>query len=239
MAKGERKMSLITNYEEIKKQLSPDITLVVVSKTQPADRIQQLYSAGHRDFGENRVHELLNKQRLLPEDIRWHFIGHLQRNKIKQILPYVHLIHSIDSLRLLAEVDKEAAKINRIIDCLLQFHIANEDTKYGFSPKEAGTLFSSSEINQMPYVRICGVMGMATFTTRKDVVTREFKLLAGIFTQLKQTFFVHDSAFSHCSMGMTSDFREAIREGSTMVRIGSAIFGERNDYQQEKIILTP
>jgi len=204
-----------------------NVTLVAVSKTHPPERILEIYHQGQRIFGENRAQEMLEKQAALPADIEWHLIGHLQTNKVKLIAPFVRMIHSVDSLRLLEEIDKQAAKAARTIDCLLQFHIAQEETKFGLDEAEARALLSSDTFRQMKNVRICGVMGMATFTEDETQVRREFRLLKTIFEKLKQEFFPENPHFREISMGMSGDWRIAVEEGSTMVRVGSLIFGER------------
>ena len=203
-------------------------TLVAVSKTHPPERIMELYRQGQRIFGENRVQEMLEKQAALPNDIEWHLIGHLQTNKVKYIAPFVRMIQSVDSLRLLLEIDKQAAKNERVIDCLLQFHIAEEETKFGLDESEARELLSDPAFTQMKHVRICGVMGMATFTDDRDAVRREFRHLHSIFNHVKRDFFPNAPFFKEISMGMSGDWQAAVEEGSTMVRIGSLIFGDRN-----------
>lgn len=216
-------------YEALLKNLqSRGITLVAVSKTHPVERILELYQRGQRDFGENRVQELLEKAPHLPTDIRWHLIGHLQTNKVRYIAPFIHMIHSVDSLRLLAEIEKQAAKAGRTIDCLLQFHIAEEETKFGLSEDEADALLQSQEYQAMRHVRICGVMGMATFTDNTDQVRAEFRHLRRIFERLRTTYFAGAPHFREISMGMSSDWEIAVEEGSTIVRIGSLIFGPRS-----------
>ena len=213
---------------EIHKTLKDGVTLIAVSKTKPATLIQEAYEAGQRHFGENKVQEMAEKAALLPKDIHWHLIGHLQSNKVKYIAPFVHLIHSVDSLKLLSEIDKQAKKNNRVIDCLLQFHIAQEETKFGLNLQEAHSLLTSSEFLEMKNVRIIGVMGMASFTNDEQQVKLEFSNLNGIFSQLKKDFFSLDENFRERSMGMSGDYLLAMQEGSTMVRIGSTIFGGRN-----------
>lgn len=211
-------------YLEIVKQLSPkNIVLVAVSKTKPVEAIKELYDLGHRDFGENYVQELEDKQQQLPQDIRWHFIGHLQSNKIKYIASFVHLIHGIDSFKLLKEVDKQAKKVNRTIDVLLQVHIAEEETKFGLDGKELSEILNSEEISALKNVTIRGLMGMASFTEDKEKVRKEFRYLKSLFDQFSA---LHPS-FSILSMGMSGDYTIAIEEGSSMVRIGSLLFGER------------
>lgn len=204
------------------------VILVVVSKTQPLDKILALYEEGQRIFGENRVQELLQKAGNLPQDIQWHLIGHLQTNKVKQIIPVVSLIQSVDSARLLTEINKQGQKAGRVVDCLLQFHIAKETSKYGFSKAEALALLESKAYAEMAHIRLCGVMGMATFTDDEELVRAEFRQLHHIFNDLKATFFKDAAYFKEISMGMSSDWEIAVQEGSTMVRIGSLLFGPRN-----------
>ena len=203
------------------------ITLVAVSKTKPISDLQEAYDAGQRTFGENYPQEMRDKHEVLPQDIRWHFIGHLQTNKIKYIIPYVTLIHSIDTANLLEAVNKEAKKHERVVDCLLQFHIAQEETKFGLDLDEARQLLESEAFKAMENVRICGVMGMATFTDDKTEVRKEFKHLKAIFDTLKKEYFANQPQFKEISMGMSEDYLIAIEEGATMVRVGSKIFGAR------------
>lgn len=212
---------------KLKDTLPDEVALVAVSKTQPVDRLLEAYHSGQRDFGENRVQELLDKLPKMPADVRWHLIGHLQRNKVKQVVPFVHLIHSIDSERLLLEVDKQAGAIGRRVDVLLQFHVAQEETKFGFDLAEAKTFLESAAFRALDSVRICGVMGMATFTDDERQVRAEFASMRAIFQQLKEGFFLESKHFAIISMGMSGDYRPAIAEGSTMIRVGSAIFGNR------------
>ena len=220
-------MSIAENLSEIKSALPPHVTLVAVSKTKPVTDLMEAYNAGQRIFGENRVQEITEKQQQLPPDIEWHFIGHLQTNKVKYIAPIVSLIHSIDSYKLLAEVDKQARKNNRTIDCLLQFFIAQEESKFGFDIEEAMNLLNSSEFAELRNIRICGVMGMATYTDNEIQIREEFANLKRVFLELKKNHFSTNENFKEISMGMTDDFQIAIEEGSTMVRIGNAIFGAR------------
>jgi PLP dependent protein len=215
------------NIISLKRELAPGVKLVAVSKTKPVSDILQAYSAGQRIFGENRVGELLAKKDQLPGDIEWHFIGHLQTNKVKSIITSISLIHSVDSFRLLKTINDEAQKVNMVVSCLLQFHIATEETKFGFSIEEALKMLDSEEFSLLRSVRICGVMGMATFTDDKILISSEFRSLAGYFKLLKERFFTNNPEFCEISMGMSGDFRIAAGEGSTMVRIGSLIFGER------------
>ena len=216
------------NLIETLKTIPENVQLVAVSKTKPNEDLIEAYNAGQRVFGENKVQELTIKYEELPTDIQWHMIGHLQRNKVKYIAPFVSMIHAVDSVRLLKEINKQAKKNNRIIDCLLQFHIAEESTKFGLDLAEAKELLSSDEFNEMENISICGVMGMATFTDNEEQVQREFSALKKIFNELKETFFKSKDSFKEISMGMSGDYKIAIEEGSTMVRIGSTIFGARN-----------
>ena len=216
------------NLATIKKSIPSHVTLVAVSKTKPNELIEEAYSSGQRIFGENKAQELKNKAEVLPKDIEWHFIGHLQRNKVKYIAPYASLIHSIDSKKLLIEVNKQALKNNRIIDCLLQFHIAMEESKFGLSLEEGQELLTSNEFSSLKNIKIVGVMGMASFINNEEQVRNEFIRLKNIFTQLNNGFFKQTATFKTISMGMSGDYKIAIEEGSTMIRVGSAIFGIRN-----------
>ncbi|MFM7668238.1 MAG: YggS family pyridoxal phosphate-dependent enzyme [Bacteroidota bacterium] len=213
------------NLVEVLKEIPNNVTLVAVSKTKPIQAIEEAYLAGQRHFGENKVQELVSKHEKLPKDINWHLIGHLQTNKVKYVAPFVHLIHAVDSEKLLIEIDKQAHKNNRIIDVLLQFHIAQEDTKFGLSMGECKLLLKNrrSFLNS----RIVGVMGMASFVDDENQIRNEFKTLRNIFNELKSDYFGDVPYFSTISMGMSGDFSLAIEEGSTMVRVGSAIFGTR------------
>jgi PLP dependent protein len=214
-------------YRSIKEELdNKSVTLIAVSKTKPIADIQELYDAGHRHFGENYVQELVDKYEQLPKDIHWHFIGHLQSNKVKYIAPFVHLIHGVDSMGLLKEINKQSAKHSRIINCLLQVHIAQEETKFGLNEAEVNEIMKEFENSTMPHVRICGLMGMASFTDDLHTISNEFKKLKEIFVRLKPLL-VADCPLPVLSMGMSSDYKIAIEEGSTMVRIGSLLFGER------------
>ena len=221
-------MSVGDNIRRIRKELPETIKLVAVSKTKSVEIIKEAYDAGHRIFGENKALEIAEKQKVLPRDIEWHFIGHLQTNKIKYIAPFVNLIHSVDSLNLLREINREAIKQNRTIDCLLQFHIAEEETKFGFSDSEAFELLSSAGYKELKNIRLTGVMGMATFTADFEKIRLEFRKLREIFNGIKNSFFKDAPHFSEISMGMSDDYRIAVEEGCTIVRIGSSIFGERN-----------
>jgi pyridoxal phosphate enzyme (YggS family) len=219
------------NYLQIVKQLGEkNITLVAVSKTKPVEAIKELYDFGHRDFGENYVQELADKQQRLPDDVHWHFIGHLQSNKVKYIAPFVYLIHGVDSFKLLKEINKQSKKVNRIIDVLLQVHIADEETKFGFNENELNELLNakSGELYGLKNVRVRGLMGMASFTEDKEKVRSEFKYLKSIFDKCSQ-FSTFNCHLQILSMGMSGDYIIAIEEGSTMVRIGSLIFGERQN----------
>lgn len=220
------------NLKRITATIPDGVTLLAVSKTKPCSDIMEAYEFGIRDFGENKVQEMTSKYEALPKDIRWHLIGHLQTNKVKYIAPFVHLVHSVDSLKLLAEINKEAVKCNRVISCLLQFHVASEETKFGLLYEEAVQLLESDLYKQMHNVNICGVMGMATNTDDASQVRREFACLKQIFDDLKQSYFSGSSDFKTISMGMSDDYLIAIEEGSTIVRVGSSIFGER-DYSKQ------
>ena len=218
------KMSVVEYLHKIKSELPANVTLVAVTKTHPAERVMEAYNAGHKIFGENKVQEMVDKYEKLPKDIEWHLIGHLQTNKVKYIAPFVKLIHSVDSMKLLKEINKQAQKNNRIIDCLLQVYIAREATKFGLDFDEAEQLLASNDWSELKNVRITGLMGMATNTENYEQVRSEFRALKNFFDKLQTP----GSALHILSMGMTSDYKIAIEEGSTMVRIGSAIFGNRN-----------
>lgn len=209
-------------------ELPDGVRLVAVSKFHPAEAIAEAYAAGQRIFGESRVQELQAKHEALPKDIEWHFIGHLQTNKVKYIVPYVSLIHGIDSFRLLAEVDRQAERVGRTVGCLLQMHIAREETKFGFSFDECRQLLQEGAWRQLHHVRLCGVMGMATNTDNLQQVEEEFRSLATFFNEVKTTWFADDEAFRERSMGMSHDYPQAIAAGSTLIRVGTYIFGERN-----------
>jgi pyridoxal phosphate enzyme (YggS family) len=211
-------------YKEIIDELEDKATLVAVSKTKPVEDIQALYDLGHRDFGENYVQELVDKEALLPKDIRWHFIGHLQSNKVKYITPFIHLIHGVDSLSLLKEIDKQAEKSNRIIDSLLQIYIAKEETKFGLDEHELNFILSQLGNEPLKNISIKGLMGMASFTNDMHKVREEFHHLKNLYHK----FSILHSPFSILSMGMSADYKVALKEGSNMVRIGSLLFGERN-----------
>ena len=216
------------NLEKIRATVPEGVTLVAVSKTKPVSDVQEAYDAGQRIFGENHALEMRDKHEVLPADIQWHFIGHLQTNKIKYIIPFVTLIHSIDTANLLEAVNKEAQKHHRVVDCLLQFHIAQEETKFGLDLEEARELLESDAFRQMEHVRLCGVMGMATFTDDIEEVRKEFRHLKSIFNTLKNDYFAGQEQFKEISMGMSDDYPIAIEEGATMVRVGSKIFGIRS-----------
>ncbi|NVO03292.1 MAG: YggS family pyridoxal phosphate-dependent enzyme [Bacteroidetes bacterium] len=221
-------MSIQENLIEIKKTIPDFVKLIAVSKTKPNEDILLAYNSGQRVFGENKAQELSEKYQELPKDIEWHFIGHLQTNKVKFIAPFVSLVHSIDSIKLMEDINKEAKKNNRIIDCLMQFHIAEEDTKFGFDFNEASRLLNSNIFASLENIRIIGVMGMATYTDNEVQIRKEFQNLKLIFDQLKSEIFKDNISFKEISMGMSDDYQIAIEEGSTMVRIGSSIFGTRN-----------
>ncbi|HOG19616.1 MAG TPA: YggS family pyridoxal phosphate-dependent enzyme [Salinivirgaceae bacterium] len=221
------------NIQAILSQLPEQVTLIAVSKTHSADTILEAYNAGIKDFAENKVQELIVKQPLLPTDIQWHMIGHLQRNKVKHIIPFVHLIHSVDSERLLNQIQKEAAKENKTISILLQVHIAQEEHKFGFSADEIKDFFEQSKSKNYPNVSIKGLMGMSTYTDDESIVKKEFDTLKNLFDLIKLKYGDQLPNFKELSMGMSSDFLLAIKRGSTMVRVGSSIFGER-DYTIKK-----
>ncbi|MBF0695512.1 MAG: YggS family pyridoxal phosphate-dependent enzyme [Flavobacterium sp.] len=216
-------MSVSENIQRIKSQLPSDVTLVAVSKTQPISSILQAYDAGQRIFGENKIQEMADKHSQLPQNIQWHMIGHVQTNKVKIMAPFVSLIHGVDSFKLLVEINKQAAKNNRVIDCLLQIHIATEDTKFGLDEGELDQILNSDELPELTNITIKGLMGMATFTDDESVIKREFSSLKTLFDNYSADF-----NFSTLSMGMSGDYKIAIDSGSNMVRIGSSIFGARN-----------
>ena len=221
-------MTITENIIKIKKTIPEGVKLVSVSKTKPEELILEAYKSGYKIFGENKIQELVRKHENLPKDIEWHAIGHVQKNKVKYIAPFVSLIHSIDSLQLLGEVNKRAKQNERIIDCLLQLHIAQETTKFGLSDSDVENLLNSNEYKNMENIRIVGLMGMATFTEDKSVVKQEFTKLNELFKKIKQSFFKDEESFKEISMGMSGDYKIAIECGSTIVRIGSLIFGKRN-----------
>jgi pyridoxal phosphate enzyme (YggS family) len=211
----------------IRKQIPENVTLVAVSKTKANEAILEAYNAGQRVFGENKVQELVQKFEELPKDIQWHLIGHLQTNKVKYIAGFVHLIHAVDSLRLLQEINKQGQKNDRIISCLLQFHIAQEETKFGLSFEEAEAILNANEFVEMEFVSIKGVMGMASNTDHEELIRDEFRTLHNYFQIIKSKYFKFNEEFTQISMGMSGDFLLAIEEGSTMIRVGSSIFGDR------------
>jgi pyridoxal phosphate enzyme (YggS family) len=220
-------MSIQDRLASVREEIGQSVTLVAVSKTKPVEDIMEAYNAGQRIFGENKVQELVGKYEALPKDIQWHLIGHLQSNKVKYIAPFVALIHSVDSLKLLVEINKQALKNNRIIDCLLQFHVATEETKFGLNLSEARELLTSDDYKKMQNIRLVGIMGMASFTENQELIRREFHILTTHFIELKNTAFNSNEAFTEISMGMSGDYQIAIEEGSTMIRLGSTLFGTR------------
>lgn len=223
-------MDIKRNIEIIRQELSPTgCRLIAVSKTHPPEKIREAYEAGQRIFGENRVQELVPKAEALPKDIEWHLIGHLQTNKVKYVAPFVALIHSVDSEKLAEEIDKQGRKINRVIPCLLQVHIASEETKFGFDRDEVISFVQGTSIRQMNNISIRGLMGMATLTDDMNVVQREFHSLQMLFAELKSFALPANTVMQELSMGMSSDYKVALKEGSTLVRIGTAIFGGRGN----------
>lgn len=221
-------MNIAENIISIKKKLPEKVRLVAVSKTKPNEDILEAYNAGHKIFGENKVQDLVGKYEQLPKDIEWHFIGHPQTNKVKYIAPFIGLIHGVDSIKLLKIINKEAKKNNRKIRCLLQFHIAEEKTKFGLTLEEARGVLVSAEFKSLTNVIVSGVMGMATYTENEEQIRNEFKMLKLIFNTLKNEYFSSVKNFSEISMGMSDDYPIAVEEGSTLIRVGSKIFGERN-----------
>jgi pyridoxal phosphate enzyme (YggS family) len=215
------------NITSLKKEIPANVNLVAVSKTRSVSDIMEAYNAGQRYFGENRVQEILNKKDQLPSDIEWHLIGHLQTNKVKAVVPFISMIQSVDTFKLLKVINSESNKISRVVDCLLQIHIAEEETKFGFSVNELTEVLESDELRSFKNIRICGLMGMATFTDDKVLVSKEFNSLTDTFKSLKARYFEKSPAFKEISMGMSGDYKTAINSGSTIVRIGSLIFGER------------
>jgi PLP dependent protein len=224
-------MSIKNRLSAFKELLPPSCSLVAVSKTHPVEAVQEAYDAGQRMFGENKVQELTAKYEALPKDIQWHMIGHLQSNKVKYIAPFIHLIHSVDSFKLLEEVDRQGKKIGRVIPCLLQIHIAAEETKFGFATEEIQALLSSGELGKLSGVKVKGLMGMATFTDNKEQIRKEFTGLRQVFEALKNSPLPANMQMAELSMGMSSDYAEAIALGSTLIRVGTAIFGNR-DYNK-------
>lgn len=220
-------MSIAQNIKLLQAELPQGVRLVAVSKYHSNEAIMEAYDAGQRVFGESKVQEMTAKHETLPKDIEWHFIGHLQTNKIKYMAPYVSLIHGVDSYKLLVEIDRLAAKANRIIDCLLQIHIAQEETKFGFTPDECCAMLQAGDWRNLKHIRVCGLMGMATNTDNVEQIVSEFRLLSNLHTELKAHYFVNEPYFNQLSMGMSDDYPLAIAEGSTLIRVGSKIFGER------------
>ena len=221
--------NIVESLSRFRESIPSTTTLVAVSKTKPIEDLQVAYDAGQRHFGENKIQEMTQKWEELPKDIKWHMIGHTQRNKVKYMAPYVHLIHGVDSPRLLKEINKQAAKNDRVIDCLLQVHIAKEESKFGFDEDELLDHLKSKEFGDLKNVNITGLMGMATFTDNKDQVRAEFKSLKHLFDSIQsENLLSNRHTFKELSMGMTGDYKIAIEEGSSMIRIGSAIFGARD-----------
>ena len=216
------------NLHKVLSTIQPGIRLVAVSKFHPVNALQEAYDAGQRVFGESHVQELVEKQQLLPKDIEWHFIGHLQTNKVKYMASFISLIHAVDTMKLLKEIDKQAERNNRIIDCLLQIHIAKEETKFGFTPDELRTMLQEGEWKQFSHVRICGLMCIASNTDDVKQIADEFEFVHTFFQEIKKDFFPTEESFKELSMGMSGDYKIAQQHGSTMVRIGTMIFGERN-----------
>lgn len=220
-------MNINIKITNLKQTLPSGCQLIAVSKTQPVEKLKEAYAAGQRIFGENKVQEVVPKFEALPKDIEWHMIGHLQSNKVKFIAPFIHLIHSVDSARLLEEIDKQAGKVGRTISCLLQLHIAKEETKFGFSEEEVMALLSSPSFKNLQNIKILGLMGMATFIDNPEQVRSEFRSLKKFFDALKKSSLPSKVEMKELSMGMSGDYQIAIEEGSTMIRVGSAIFGSR------------
>jgi hypothetical protein len=220
-------MTTENNLNKVISSLPVGVKLVAVSKTKSNESIMEAYGAGQRRFGENKVQELVRKWETLPKDIEWHFIGHLQSNKVRFIAPFISMIHAIDSFKILKAVDDEAKRSGKVIPCLIQVHIATEETKFGFSPDEAIQLFQNREFTTLTNVTIAGVMGMATYTDDEDLISKEFSTLQLLFQKIKTDFFQEDPNFCEISMGMSQDYNLAVENGSTMVRVGSSIFGER------------
>jgi len=227
-------MNIKENLNIVKNSfVNPNCLLVAVSKTKPVSALEEAYNQGIRDFGENKVQEMVDKHAHLPKDINWHMIGHLQRNKVKYIVPFVHLIHGVDSLKLLLEINKEGEKINRVVNCLLQIHIATEETKFGLSIDEAKELIFSDEMSKLSHIKIQGLMGMASFTENENQIQKEFQVIKGLFEEFQHQTLPSNVSMNELSIGMSGDYLIAQKEGSTMVRIGSAIFGARN-YNDEQ-----
>ena len=220
-------MSVADALNKIRATVPKDVTLVAISKTKPAEAIATAYEAGQRHFGENKAQEMAAKQAILPEDIHWHLVGHLQTNKVKTIASFVHLIHGVDSRKLLREINKRAAQHERVINCLLQVHIAQEESKFGWEEQELMDFLASGELEEFPNVRVIGLMGMATNTPNREIIKQEFNSLKELFQRAKLHHFTDDKSFKELSMGMSGDYPIALEEGSTMIRVGSAIFGAR------------
>jgi PLP dependent protein len=220
-------MTIANNINQIRTSIPAGIKLVAVSKTKSNEAIMEAYKAGQRIFGENKVQELVRKWESLPKDIEWHFIGHLQTNKVRSIAPFIAMIHSVDSFKILKAIDIEADRAGRVIPCLLQFHIASEESKFGFSDEEANQMLKSDNLSDLKHVAISGVMGMASFTEDVALIKKEFSTLQNIFQNLKADFFMGNNNFSEISMGMSHDYHYAIENGSTMIRVGNTIFGAR------------
>lgn len=221
-------MDIQANIKAVLSELPEGVRLVAISKFHPNEAIEAAYSAGQRIFGESKVQELTEKQLSLPKDIEWHFIGHLQTNKVKYIVPYIAMIHAVDSYRLLAEINRQAAKVNRVIPCLLEIHIAAEESKYGFTFDDCRAMLREGSWRELKNVSVCGVMGMATNTDNEEQVGKEFETLHRFFGELKNDYFLDDDRFKEISMGMSHDYPLAVKAGCTLVRVGSKIFGERN-----------
>ena len=222
-----REMSIAENIQKIEAEIAPGAKLIAVTKTKPVEMLMEAYDAGFKRYGENKVQEMVMKHEQMPKDIEWHLIGHLQTNKVKYIAPFVSTIHSVDSLKLLQEINKQAAKNNRVIDCLLQLFIAQEETKFGLSEEEAKELLTSDAFRELKNVRIAGLMGMASNTDDEEQIRREFRRLKKFFDELNSTLCAGEANLTELSMGMSSDYLIAVEEGSTLVRVGSAIFGSR------------
>ena len=220
-------MDIKKNISEIRSSIPDGVKLVAVSKFHPAETIQKAYDAGQRIFGESRVQEIAAKQTMLPADIEWHFIGTLQKNKVKYIAPFISMIQSVDSIKLLQEIDRQAEKCNRKIRVLIEVHIAEEESKHGFSPDECAELFTNKIQENYPNIQVCGLMGMATFTDNSEQVAREFAKLQSLFVKIKSKPEIDKFMFTELSMGMSDDYKIAVEKGSTIVRIGTAIFGTR------------
>ena len=221
-------MSIQANIKKLKSQIPEYVKLVAVSKTKPNEDILEAYEIGHKIFGENKVQDLVQKKEQLPKDIEWHYIGHLQRNKVKFIAPFVSLIHAVDSIKLLQKINDEAKKNNRTIDCLLQMHIADEDTKFGLNLDEIKQILDSPSYKELQNIKVSGLMGMATYTDNQSQIQKEFGFLKSCFDEIKSDYFENSDYFKEVSMGMSGDLKIAIEAGSTMIRVGSTIFGARN-----------